>query len=245
MLAEERILEVQEKGFCVLKGHFVKSLIEACHEDFWPILTDYLRRHQGQPNRGSQRHFLPMPFDAKGFTPEFFFDPEVLRIVRGIMEERIVVDQYSCDVAVQGSTYQGVHVDYQRPLFPETPDLSLPTYMLVASFGLMNITPAHGPIAIAPGTHRLPRSEAIRRVESKEIEMQPVPLGLGDLLIRHPWALHQGTPNVTDTPRALVSIRYVRRWYIDDSREVTTIPRAVWQSLTAEQQSLLRFPLGE
>jgi ectoine hydroxylase-related dioxygenase (phytanoyl-CoA dioxygenase family) len=245
MLTEERIVEVQEKGFCVLKGHFDRSLIEACREDLWPILADYLRRHQDQPNRGSHRHFLPMPFAASCFAPEFFFDVEVLRIVQGMMGERVVADQYGCDVVVPGSTYQGVHVDYQRPLFPERPDLLLPTYMLVVSFGLMNITQTHGPIEIAPGTHRLPRREALRRVESKEIQMQPVPLGLGDVLLRHPWALHQGTPNVADTPRALVSIRYVRRWYIDGSREVTALPRAVWQSLTTQQQSLMRFPLGD
>jgi hypothetical protein len=52
-----------------------------------------------------------------------------------------------------------------------------------------------------------------------------------DVLIRHPWALHRGTPNRTDAPRALVNIRYVRRWYADDSREV--------------KQNLLRFPVAD
>jgi ectoine hydroxylase-related dioxygenase (phytanoyl-CoA dioxygenase family) len=74
--------------------------------------------------------------------------------------------------------------------------------------------------------------------------MQPVSLDLGDILIRHPWALHRGTPNRTGTPRALLTIRYVRRWYADDSREVNTIPRTVWESLTTAQQSMMRFPIG-
>jgi hypothetical protein len=47
---------------------------------------------------------------------------------------------------------------------------------------------------------------------------------------------------MTDTPRPLVTIRYVRRWYADDSREVNTIPAALWQSFTPEQQSIMRFP---
>jgi hypothetical protein len=54
--------------------------------------------------------------------------------------------------------------------------------------------------------------------------MQSVPLEIGDVLIRHPWAVHRGSPNLRDTPRALVSIRYVRRWYADDSREVKFNP---------------------
>jgi len=74
--------------------------------------------------------------------------------------------------------------------------------------------------------------------------MQPVPLGIGDVLIRHPWLLHCGTPNTTETPRALVSIRYVRRWYADDSRDVATIPRSTWQALAPAEQAMLRFPIA-
>jgi hypothetical protein len=68
-------------------------------------------------------------------------------------------------------------------------------------------------------------------------------LEIGDVLIRNPWAVHRGTPNTTDTPRALVTIRYVRHWYADDSRDVQAVPRAVWVSLTADQQSIMRFPI--
>jgi ectoine hydroxylase-related dioxygenase (phytanoyl-CoA dioxygenase family) len=115
--------------------------------------------------------------------------------------------------------------------------------MLVISFGLVRVTQLNGPIEIAPGTHRLSRGEALRAVEASEIAMQSVPLEIGDVLIRHPWAVHRGSPNLTDTPRALVSIRYVRRWYADDSREVNSIPQAVWESLTPGQQSMMRYPI--
>jgi len=89
----------------------------------------------------------------------------------------------------------------------------------------------------------MPGNEALRAVESGQIGMEPVPLEIGDVLIRHPWALHRGSPNTTDTPRALVSIRYVRPWYVDDSREVESLPRAVWDSLTSAQQQMMRFPV--
>ncbi|HUJ24146.1 MAG TPA: hypothetical protein VLX58_21570, partial [Bryobacteraceae bacterium] len=64
-----------------------------------------------------------MPFEPPCFAPEFFFDPEVLAIVRGVMGGRVVADQWGCDVPVRGSEYQEVHVDYRRPLFEEVPDL--------------------------------------------------------------------------------------------------------------------------
>jgi Phytanoyl-CoA dioxygenase (PhyH) len=244
MFAEEKIAELQDKGFCVLKAHFAKSAIEICREGFWPILLDYMDKHQDKPNRGPHRHYLAMPFEPPCFAPEFFFDAGVLAIMRGAMDERVIADQWGCDVPLQGSDHQAIHVDYQRPLFAEAPELMLPPYMLVVNFGLVGISQAHGPIEIAPGTHRMPRREALRSVESAEIEMQSVPLEIGDVLIRHPWALHRGTPNTTGTPRALVTIRYVRRWYADSSRDVNPLPPAVWQSLTEEQQSMLRFPIG-
>jgi hypothetical protein len=89
------------------------------------------------------------------------------------------------------------------------------------------------------------RDDALHAVEAGEICLQAVPLEIGDVLIRHPWALHRGTPNMTDTPRPLATIRYVRPWYTDASREVERLPCATWESLTAERQSIMRFPLGE
>ncbi|MGC9948085.1 MAG: phytanoyl-CoA dioxygenase family protein [Bryobacteraceae bacterium] len=243
LTAEDKISELQTEGFCVLKRHFSKSAIQDCREAFWPILLDYLGKNRDQPNRGEHRHFLPMPFDPPCFAPEFFFDTDVLSLLRRAMDDRIVADQWGCDAPLKGSKRQEFHVDYRRPLFCETPDMPLPAYMLVVNFGLIGIAPEHGPIEIAPGTHKMPRSQALRCVAAGSIEARPVTLDLGDVLIRHPWALHRGTPNLTETPRALLTIRYVRRWYADDSREVNSLPLAVWQSLTAEQRSMMRFPV--
>lgn len=240
-LVESAIREFQEQGFCVLQNHFDSQLIEACRKAFWPRLTAYLKT--AEPNRGPHRHFLAMPFEPPCFSSKFFFDPHVLGIVRGLMDDRIVADQWGSDMPLRGSEYQNPHVDYQRALFPETPDGLFPPYAIVVSFGLVRIASEHGPIEIAPGTHRLPRSEAEYAAEAGSIKLQAVPLDIGDVLIRHPWALHRGTPNITDTPRALATIRYVRRWYADASREVEEIPLVVWNSLTAEQQSMMRFPV--
>jgi ectoine hydroxylase-related dioxygenase (phytanoyl-CoA dioxygenase family) len=229
----------------VLRAHLPKPLLDADRDAFWPKLLNYLEVHHENSNRGPCRHFLPMPFEPPCYAPEFFFDAGVLSIVRGVMDDRVVADQWGCDVPLKGSGYQQFHADYQRPLFTEAPDLPLPAYMLNVSFSLAPITGANGPMEIAAGTHRMPRNEALRRIESAEIEVRAIPLEIGDVLIRHPWALHRGTPNGTEAPRPLVSVRYVRRWYADSSREVNSIPPAVWRSLNTDLQSVMRFPVGE
>jgi hypothetical protein len=243
MIANKRVLEIQENGYCVLRARLPSAVIDACRDAFWPILLTYLKNHGHEPNRGPHRHFLPMPFEPPCFAPEFFFGAEVLDIIRGAMDSQVVADQWGCDIPLRGSEYQRLHIDYQRPLFEEAPGLSLPPYMLVVSFALVPITGAHGPIEIAPGTHRMSREAAMRSVESGASELRSVLLEVGDVLIRHPWAWHRGTPNATSTPRPLVSVRYVRRWYADDSREVNAIPSAIWQSLTQEQRAIMRFPI--
>jgi hypothetical protein len=240
-LVHDKIGEIREQGFCILRNHFSPLQVEACRQAFWRRLVTRLNSGDAA-NRGLYRHFFAMPFEPPIFIPQFFFDDHVLGIVRGLMDDRVVADQWGCDVPLRGSEYQEVHVDYQRPLFPEVPDLALPTYALVVSFGLVRIAREHGPIEIAPGTHRMTKMEALRAVEAGEIGMQAVLLEVGDVLIRHPWALHRGTPNTTDVPRALASIRYVRRWYTDASRDVEDLPRSTWETLTAEQQGMMRFP---
>jgi ectoine hydroxylase-related dioxygenase (phytanoyl-CoA dioxygenase family) len=185
-----------------------------------------------------------MPFEEPCFSPQFFIDPEILRVVRAVMDDRVVADQWGCDVPLLGSEHQRAHVDYARPLFDEAPDLVLPPFALIVSFGLVTIGPEQGPIEIAPGTHLWPRSRAAAAVEAGDTALEAVPLAIGDVLIRNPWTLHRGSPNTTRTPRFLVSIRYVRRWYADDSREVRRLPRGVWESLPAECRQIMRFPVS-
>jgi hypothetical protein len=242
MSIQNKVIELQKQGFCVLKAHLPNRLVNSCRDAFLPIFKTYLQKHLHEPNRGPHRHFLPMPFEPPCFTPEFFFDSDLLSIIQQVLGDRIVADQWGCDVPLKGSDYQEAHVDYRRPLFGEIPDMQLPMYMLVVSFGLTNITAENGAIEIAPGTHAMPRDKAFEAAQTGAIEMLSVPLEMGDVLIRHPWALHRGTTNNTDLPRPLVTIRYVRDWYADASRDVSVIPPNVWNSLTDEERKMMRFP---
>lgn len=241
MTTVEAIQEFRNQGYCILRNHFDSHLMEECRKAFWPRLLAHIAHTEA--NRGPHRHFLPMPFAPPCFLPEFFFDPDVLVIAKGLMDDRIVADQWGCDAPLRGSEYQEFHVDYQRPLFSERPDLALPCYAVVVSFGLVAIAQEHGPIEIVPGSHNMKRADAMEAVKTQKLKPRAVSLQIGDVLIRHPWALHRGTPNITDIPRALCTIRYVRRWYADTSRDVEQIPMGIWESLTTEQQCLMRFPV--
>lgn len=158
---------------------------------------------------------------------------------------RVVADQWGCDAPVRGSCYQSPHVDYQQPPFPGLPELVLPTYMLVVNFALVTATLQKGPIEIAPGAHRLPsqRGTASGGIFGHSNEAGPA----GGR--RRPDSSSVGAASglaKSDRYAACAAgFRYVRRWYADDSRDVSAIPRAVRESLTKEHQSVLRYRISD
>ena len=58
-----------------------------------------------------------MPFEPPCFTPDFFFDNEVLNVVRGVMDDRVVADQWGCDVPLLAGVYcEGINFCFWPPL---------------------------------------------------------------------------------------------------------------------------------
>lgn len=81
MAADKKILELHENGYCVLRAHLSRDLIDQCREAFWPVLVTYLKTTDMSRTAEAHHHFLPMPFEPPCFAPEFFFDLEVLTFV--------------------------------------------------------------------------------------------------------------------------------------------------------------------
>src|SRR5215469_6463060 len=106
MIVNEKLLEIHKNGYCLLKAHLLKAVVNDCREAFWPILLKYVQDHRDPANRGPHRHFLPMPFQRPCFAPEFFFDTTILDVIRGAMGSRVLADQWGCDIALQGSEFQ-------------------------------------------------------------------------------------------------------------------------------------------
>ena len=48
---KDKIAELQDKGYCILRAHLERPVVEACREAFWPLLLAYLDTHRHEPNR--------------------------------------------------------------------------------------------------------------------------------------------------------------------------------------------------
>lgn len=229
---------VLDDGFCVLPDHFPTATLNAWREAFTPLLHEHIA-HQGHlKNRGPARYYVTLPFTAPFADPAIYEDDDVLAIVERLMGEDAVMPQLASDTPLIGSDYQDIHRD-APPLFPETGQ-ETPPFQLAVNFPLVDVAIENGPFEVARGTHMMSKAEGLRRLESREVKLEPITMRLGDVMIRDVRGLHRGTPNRTETPRPMVVIGYSRRWLFRPEVSIR-IPRAALDGLSERARHLLRF----
>ncbi len=232
------VADFERDGLVILRGHLDRERLRAWRDAFQPLFVAHLAREAENPNRGANRHYVTLPFAAPFDDPHFFEDPDVLAIVERVAGPDPVMCQLATDTPMLGSDYQDIHRD-TPPLFPEREE-EPPSYQLAVNFPLIDVTAAHGPVEIAPATHRLPRDEGVAMIDAGLVRLQPYPMALGDLMIRDVRGLHRGTPNTTDEPRPMVVIGYSRRWLFRPEVAIH-VPRSAVAGLSERARRLLRF----
>ncbi|HYP26251.1 MAG TPA: phytanoyl-CoA dioxygenase family protein [Blastocatellia bacterium] len=232
------VRDVLTDGFCILRDHFPKETLESWRESFTPLLEDHMAREGYLENRGRSRYYVTLPFTAPFADPSIYEDEDVLAIVFGLVGSDAVMVQLASDTPLLGSEYQEIHRD-TLPLFPET-GRETPPYQLAVNFPLVDVTPETGPFEVARGTHMVSKEEGLRRIEAGEVELEPILMNLGDVMIRDVRGLHRGTPNLTKTPRPMVVLGYSRRWLFRPEVSIR-VPRPELENLSERARRLLRF----
>ena len=225
-------------GFCLLRDHFRRATLEHWREAFAPLLETHIAREGHLKNRGPARYYVTLPFAEPFADPSIFEDDDVLAVCERLVGEEMAMCQLATDTPLLGSTYQDVHRD-ALPLFPETGRES-PPFQLAVNFPLVDVTLENGPFEITKGTHMVSKEEAQRRLEAGEIQLEPLLMRLGDVMIRDVRGLHRGTPNKTESARPMVVIGYSRRWLFRPEVSIR-VPRAALANLSERARKLLRF----
>lgn len=231
--------QIGEVGYCILRDHFPVEVVQNQLSAFAPICGGYLKKHRDNPNRGPNRHYIPLAIRPPFYHPAIFNNDAIFEIASSILGEKMAIDQFASDTPFNGSVHQDVHADLGL-LFDEEPDLSHPPALLAINWPFVDVTPERGPFQIAESTHRLPREATIAKINTVEIPLKPLIMNVGDVLIRDPRCLHRGSPNTTDTPRVVAVVSYMRQWYSRERDDAHPIPRSVWDELSDREQLLLR-----
>ena len=208
---KEKVDEIRHEGFCILRRHLPRDLMQACNEAFAPILQDHATEIADNPNRGPMRHYISLPFKPPFYDRRIFDDDAIHAILAEILGADLVMSQFATDTPQNGSVHQDVHADL-APLFPEDPALIVPPAIIAVNYPFVDVTPERGPFEVARGSHLLPKEEALQKIAAGEIPLEPLLSETGDVLIRNPLCLHRGSPNCTDTPRPVAVIGCHRSW---------------------------------
>lgn len=227
-----------QDGFCILRNHFSPEILAAWQKAFQPLLEEHIAREGRLQNRGSSRYYVTLPFTAPFADARIFEDDDILAIVEGLVGQDAVMCQLATDTPLLGSDYQTIHRD-APPLFPEIPQ-ETPPFQLAVNFPLVDVTLENGPFEVARGTHMVTKEEGLQWLESGAVQLEPVTLKVGDVMIRDVRGLHRGTPNRTNVPRPMVVIGYSRRWLFRPEVSIQ-IPQATLDTLSDRARHLLRF----
>ncbi len=223
----------------VLRHHFDPDVLRAWSREFAPLLAEHMNSESDNPNRGSQRFYVTLPFAGTFADPAIFEDDDVLAIVERVAGPDPVMCQLATDTPLEGSDYQAWHADTPL-LFPETDDNDTPSFQIAVNFPLVEVTDAHGPLETTFGTHRMRKDIAMARLGAGDLAVHRMTMALGDVMIRDVRAIHRGTPNVTDEARPMVVIGYSRRWLFRPEVNIR-VPRSTWETLSERGKRLLRF----
>src|SRR4051812_1922257 len=113
----ESVESVVRDGFCVLREHLDPRILNQWYEQFLPLLERQVEREVENPNRGPRRYYVTLPFTQPFAEPLIFEDPDILKIVRGLVGQDAVMCQLATDTPLRGSDFQDIHRD-APPLFP-------------------------------------------------------------------------------------------------------------------------------
>lgn len=235
---EQFTREALTDGFCILRGHFPAEKLRRWNEEFQPLLKTHIEREGQLKNRGAERYYVTLPFIAPFADEEIFCDSDILSIVENLVGKDFTMTQLATDTPLKGSEYQELHRD-APPLFPEW-GRETPAFQLAVNFPLVDVTLENGPLETTRKTHLMSKDEGLRKIETGEIEIEPLVMKLGDVMIRDVRGIHRGTPNKTNEPRPMCVIGYSRRWLFRPEVSIR-IPQTVWEKLSPEARKLLRF----
>ena len=198
-----------ENGWLKIGGIFRPQFIDRLREEFERQFTDLTDRkggHRGYLNVGDERMMLSVRLTGPYLDAELYANPLLLKMLRQLLGDNMLIDNFTCVIALPGAGEQRLHRDHPD-LFPEKPEIGgeLAPYAITVVIPLVDLTSETGTTRIFPSTNcgREPTSEELPYIAR------------GDCFLMDYRVRHQGTPNRTGAERPILYIVYTRPWFID------------------------------
>ena len=118
----------------------------------------------------------------------------------------------------------------------------LPPFAVTLNFPMVDFDSDVGPIRQIPGTQSTRQMPPPVSEEPTWMKLSTV-LGLkaGGVIVRDLRAWHGGTPNLSDTIRAIPNVEYHAPWFMESRRCKQTMPFDRWVELSEHGRHICRF----
>jgi hypothetical protein len=230
---------VRRDGFCILRGHFARGLIQEWGAAFEPLMQERIENGTAS-ERGANRFYISLPFTRPFADPTVYEDLDILAILDDLTGGDIVMPELAVDTPLEGSDFQVIHRDH-RLRSPDLPKLyASEPFQFGVNFPLVDVTKHNGPFEIVRGTHLIADeiADEMVRIGEAESKLEPLLMTAGDVMVRDVRGLHRGTPNRTAVPRPMVVVGYNRRAHKRPQLKIN-IPREEWDRLSERGRKLL------
>jgi ectoine hydroxylase-related dioxygenase (phytanoyl-CoA dioxygenase family) len=264
-----KVAEFQERGYVVWPRLFDAAFIEALRRAYSVALqrkvdnfclravrlkekasnSDVLNDFNPKGgNHDVNRWNMHLPSRHPLFDERLFADPTILSVVESLMGADCVCYLIASDTPFPGATTQRAHQDFSR-------------FSIAVNIPLVDCTEENGPLELWPRSHRpltgsgfseskyLISAEGIRGILTS-VPSEFCLLDQGSVIIRDHRLVHRGTANVSDAPRPMLSIYYVRpapipyRFVADFGARVALFLRRWGRGKGDQIQRLKTFSLG-
>lgn len=120
----------------------------------------------------------------------------------------------------------------------------LPPPLIVCNFPTIDFTPLNGPVRQIPGTQNSRQPIPALAQEPDWMRYATVcPVAAGSVIIRDARAWHGGTPNLSESVRAMPNVEFFAPWYI--APKPRSMPFEVWQTLSPHGRHLCRYVVAD
>lgn len=187
---------------------------------------------------GDERRKTPVPIAGPFCAPDLLAPPPLDAFLRQMLGDSYLLDSFTCVAALPGAPAQHVHKDFQ--LFGQPVDHFTPSYALHVFLPLVPLNEENGTTRFWLHSHRSPDAH---NDASEGAGVYPqVPLG--SAVLADYRVVHHGTANRSANTRPLLSLAYVRDWFVDSRNYPGVRPLVIGEAEWEAMDETLRLRLS-
>ncbi len=236
----------RESGYVVLEGIYDPDWIAALRTSYDALLAEYLEDKGGieamaGKTFGTNHVGIHPPLVMPWADPQIVAHPITDQVLSTLLGEDYHCGFYHTNTAYPGSGIQPIHRDDSLLFSSSEMNVPHPVVSIVLNIPLCDFTEENGSTEIWPGSHlivdRTPEDRKELEARAATLASSRTNIKAGSLILRDLRMFHRGMPNVSQSPRTMLAIVYVRAWRLQGRLK---IPQATWDTWPERTRQIYR-----